>query len=641
MQKPRARSRARAVARSQNNIVPFLLALTGGLILALAGMLRSEEHEELIVAHGYSFYGDLTYPEDFPHYNYVNPDAPKGGELSYAALGTFDSMNPYSRKGRGGQLSWIMYESLLGDGPADAYGEGYGLLAESVEYPPSKEWVIFRMRPEARFSDGTPVTAHDVLFSHNLLLEQGLPSYAAAVKKRIPNAEVLDDLSIKFYFADGISRRSLIDQVGGVPVWSKKWYEETGARLDEARLETSPGSGPYMVDTVDVNNRIVYKRNPDYWGNDLPINKGRHNFDRIRIEYFTDDTPAFEAFKAGEVTFRTEADSKKWASQYTFPKIRDGYVIQAELPDGTPPTPTGFVFNLRRDIMKDVRIRQALALGYNFEWTNASLQYGLFKHRASYSQDTPLMATGVPEGDELALLESLGEAVPAAMLTEEALVPHSSSEGRLTDRRNLRQAMSLLDDAGWPVGDDGVRRNAAGETLKITFLFNTSAEGMLSAVIENYMSNLRAMGIDAVLEKVDPSQFTLRRRDFDYDMIYGSYASFLGAGTGLRQRFGSAEAEFSLFNPAGLASPMVDQIIDAALFADNIEDEQTALRALDRALRYEFIMVPVWYNDSYWVSFYDQYGYPDPLPPLALGQLDFWWYEAHKGAALRDAGALR
>ncbi len=641
MRKPKARSRAIAIAIQPDRKLPLVLAFSLALILGLAQMLRADGHDDLIVSHGYSFYGDLTYPADFEHYAYVNPDAPKGGEISYSALGTFDSMNPYSRKGRGGQLSWIMYESLLGDAPADAYGEGYGLLAESVEYPPSKEWVIFRMRPEARFSDGSPVTAHDVLFSHNLLLEQGLPSYAAAVKKRIPNAEVLDDYSIKFYFADGISRRSLIDQVGGVPVWSKKWFDETGARLDEARLETSPGSGPYMVDTVDVNNRITYRRNPDYWGKDLPMNQGRHNFDSIRIEYFTDDTPAFEAFKAGVVTFRTESDSKKWATQYTFPKIESGAVVKADLPDGTPPTPTGFVFNLRRDIMKDIRVREALALGYNFEWTNASLQYGLFKHRASYTQDTPLMATGTPDGNELALLESLGEVVPAEMLTTDALVPHTSSEDRLTDRRNLRQAMRLLDEAGWPVGDDGMRRNAVGEPLKITFLFNTSAEGTLSSVVENYMTNLRAMGIDAVLEKVDPSQFTLRRRDFDYDMIYGAYGSFLGAGTGLRQRFGSAEAEFSLFNPAGLASPMVDQIIDAALFANDKDDEETALRALDRALRHEFIMVPVWYNDSYWVSYYNQYEYPAILPPLELGQLDFWWFNADKAAELRASGALR
>jgi microcin C transport system substrate-binding protein len=626
--------------RTANRFLKSLVLSSGvGLMCALPAV--AQDSEDLVQSHGYSFYGDLKYPADYAHFDFVNPDAPKGGEISFAALGTFDSMNPYTVKGRRGQLSWMMYENLLGDGAADTYGEGYGLLAHTVEYPKTKDWVIFHMRPEARFSDGTPVTAHDVLFSHNLLLEQGLPSYAAAVKKRIPKAEVLDDHTIKFYFTEGISRRSLIDQVGGVPVWSKKWFEETGARLDESRLETSPGSGPYRVETVDVNRRIVYRRNPDYWGADLPINRGRHNFDTIRVEYFGDDTAAFEAFKAGEYTFRQEGDSKKWATQYDFPKIQEGAVIRAELHDGTPPTPTGIVFNLGRDVLKDKRVREAIALGYNFEWTNESLQYGLFRQRVSYTQDTPLMATGVPDGAELALLESLGDLVAPELLTEPAFMPHTSNPARLNDRRNLRRAMKLLDDAGWSVGDDGKRRNAQGQPMRLTFLFNTASEGTLSAVIENFISNLTVMGIDAVLEKVDPAQYTLRERERDYDLIFDSYAPFLGAGTGLMQRYGSEDAAFSVFNPAGLASPLVDAVINKALLANSSEEEQTALRVLDRVLRYEFFMIPVWYNDSYWVSYYDQYAYPDPLPPYDLGFLDFWWFDEDKAAALKSSGALR
>ena len=634
----------RALARpaSHPRLLSFgFICLSLGLILAQPAMSEDTATEDLIVSHGYSFYGDLKYGPDFEHFDFVNPDAPKGGEISFAALGTFDSMNPYTVKGRRGQLSWFMYESLLGDGAADTYGEGYCLLCERLEYPPTKDWVIFHMRPEARFSDGTPLTAHDVLFSHNLLLEQGLPSYAAAVKKRIPKAEVLDDYRIKFYFTEGISRRSLIDQVGGVPVWSKKWFEDTGARLDESRLETSPGSGPYMVDTVDVNRRIVYKRNPDYWGKDLPINQGRHNFDSIRVEYFGDDTASFEAFKAGEYTFRQEGDSKKWATLYDFPKINDGFVVKTELPDGTPPTPSGIVFNLGREVLQDKRVRQAIALGYNFEWTNESLQYGLFKQRASFTQDTPLMATGVPEGAELEFLQSLGDIVPPELLTEPALMPHTSNPERLNDRRNLRQAMRLLDEAGWAVGDDGKRRNAAGDPLRLTFLFNTAQEGTLSAVMENFVANLEKMGVEAILEKVDPSQYTLRERERDYDLVFDAYAAFLGTGTGLMQRYGSDEAAFSVFNPAGLASPLVDEIIQASLLSQSTEEEQTTLRALDRALRHEFIMIPLWYNDSYWVSYYDMFEFPEPLPPYALGQLDFWWYNADKAAELRAAGALR
>ncbi len=639
-------SHVEAVKRDSRAFLGFGLSVVTTIFALLwATSLRAEDN--MVVSHGYSFYGDLTYGPDYTHFDYVNPDAPKGGEIALNVVGTFDSMHPYTRKGRAGALSTVMYESLLGDGtggasaPADVYGESYCLLCERIEYPVNKDWVIFYMRPEAQFSDGTPVTAHDIAFSHNLLLDEGLRSYAEAVRKRIPKVEVIDDYTIKFYFTEGISRRSLIDQVGFVPAWSKKWYEETGAGLDESRLEISPGSGPYMVDSVDVNRRIVYKRNPDYWGKDLPFNVGRNNFDTIRIEYFGDDTAAFEAFKAGEYTFRSEGDSKKWATGYDFPKTREGYVVTKELPNGAPPTPSGIVFNLGRETLQDKRVRQALALAFNFEWTNESLQYGLFKQRASYTQGTELMAEGLPEGAELAFLESLGDLVPPEMFSEPALVPHTSNAERLLDRRNARQAMRLLDEAGWTVGDDGVRRNAAGQMLSLNFLFNSATSPTLSAVMENYVANAKTLGVDMTFEKVDAAQYTTRERDRDYDLVFDAYASFLGTGTGLMQRYGSEAAEFSLFNPAGLASPLVDAIIDRSLNATTSEEERASLTALDRALRHEFIMIPVWYNPSHWVAYYDQYEHPEEIPAFALGQLDFWWYNQDKADALRAAGALR
>ncbi|WP_375782150.1 extracellular solute-binding protein [Sulfitobacter noctilucicola] len=602
--------------------------------------------EETIKSHGYSFFGELSYDADYPHFSYVNPDAPKGGEISIATLGTFDSMNPYTRKGRGGALATVMYESLLGEGvnvqaPADVYAEYYCLLCETLEYDVDKNWVIFYMRPEARFSDGTPVTAHDVAFSQQLILDQGLKSYADAVSKRIQNIEVIDDHTIKYEFTPGISRRSLIEVVGGMSVWSKKWYEETGARLDESRLETSPGSGAYMIDEIDVNRRILYKRNPDYWGNDLPFNQGRNNFDKIRVEYFGDENSAFEAFKAGEYTFRNEGNSKQWASAYDFPKVKNGQIIKDEIPDGAPPTPVGIVFNLGREVLKDRRVREAVALGFNFEWTNESLQYGLFKQRASFNQDTPLMAQGVPEGDELAFLQSLGDLVPAELLSEEVRMPHTSSATRLLDRRNARAAAKLLDDAGWAVGSDGMRRDETGAPLRLTFLMNSSGSATLSAVVENFMSNLRAMGVDAVLERVDASQYTARERDRDYDMVFDQYIPFLSTGGGLQQVYGSEAASYSLFNPAGLASPLVDEIIEASQRATSKEETDTTLIALDRALRHEFFMIPVWYNDVHWTAYYNQYERPEEIPAYGLGYLDFWWYNADKGAALRADGALR
>ncbi|HEY9038230.1 MAG TPA: extracellular solute-binding protein [Roseovarius sp.] len=636
------------VAAAPNGLAWLLRGALAGLALAAQGALAQDADSEITRSHGYSYFGDLKYPEDFTHFDYVNPDAPKGGEIALDASGTFDSMNPYSRKGRAGAYSWMVYESLLGDMlatseglPADTYGEAYGLLAMRLEYDAGKNWVIFHMRPEARFSDGTPVTAHDVVFSHNLFLEQGLQSYAEAVKRRVTGAEALDDHTVKFTFAPGISRRSLVDQVGAVPVFPKAWYEETGARLDEPRLDAAPGSGPYMMDEAEVNRRIIYKRNPDYWGRDLPINVGRHNFDTIRIEYFADDSAAFQAFTAGEYTFRQETNSKTWATGYDFPAVQKGWVKLEDLPDGTPPSPSGIVFNLGRETLKDKRVRQAIALAFNFEWTNESLQYGLFKQRESFVQDTPLQAKGAPEGAELELLQGLGDVIPPEMLTEQAVMPHASEPSRLTDRRNLRRAMALLDEAGWPVGADGIRRNAAGEKLSLEFPIPSSGSATIGAVVENFVQNLQAMGVDARMEKIDPSQYTLRSRDRDYDLVFDNYTSFLQPGTGLMQRFGSQEAAFSLFNPAGLASPMVDAIINAALETNDQQMQDAALMALDRALRYEFFMIPVWYNDAYWVAYWDMFEHPEEMPPYALGVLDFWWFNADKAAALKSSGALR
>lgn len=603
--------------------------------------------EDVIVAHGYSFYGDLAYPADFEHFSYVNPEAPRGGEISLWAPGTFDSMNPYSRRGRAGRFSWSLYESLLetsgpfGDSaPADVYGEYYGLLAHSVEYPPSKDWVIFHMRPEARFSDGTPVTAHDVVFTHNLFLEQGLPSYSEAVRYRVTNAEALDDHTVRFEFRTDISRRSLIDQVGATPVMSRAWFEETGARLDESRLETAPGSGPYVLAGYEINRRITYRRNPDYWGWHLPNNVGRHNFDVVRVEYFADDSAAFEAFKTGEYTFRAEGNSRQWAVGYDFPAVSRGHVLREEIPDGTPPTPTGFVFNLDRPQLQDIRVREALSLAYNFEWTNQQLQYGLMSQRQSFSQGTRLEAEGVPEGEELALLERLGDLVPSELLTEPVVMAHTSSADRLQDRRNLRRANALLEEAGWSVGADGVRRNEQGQVLRIEMPFASSSSSTLESVIETFMQNLQAMGVQARAQKIDPAQYTARSRDRDYDIVFDQYLAFLDTGTGLQQRFGSDAAD-DVFNPAGLRSPLVDAVIDISLNAPSPEERDVALRVLDRVLRWERFMIPVWYNPDSWVAYWNMYRHPEELPPFSDGVLDFWWYDAEAAAALRAAGALR
>ncbi|MEX0365810.1 MAG: extracellular solute-binding protein [Ruegeria sp.] len=614
---------------------------------SVAGLANAAGDDEIIVSHGYSYFGDLKYPAGYPHFDYVNPNAPVGGEISVSTRGTFDGMNRFNWQGKAGLFSGLIAEGMFGDGPfgtatpADSITDAYGLIAETVEYPISKRWCVFHMRPEARFADGTPLTAHDAAFTHDLFLEQGIRSYARAVKERIEGYEIIDDHTLKYNFVDGISRRSLISQVGGTPVFSKTWYEKTGERLDKQSLKTPMGSGPYVVDDFEINRYIVYKRNPDYWGWHLPINKGRHNFERVRVEYFADDAAEFEAFKAGIYTFRAEGSTKKWATGYDFPAVRKGEVKLETIADQNPPIPTGFVFNFLRDPFKDKRVREALSLAFNFEWTSASLQYGLTKQRHSFAENSEVEAKGVPEGLEKAFLESLGDLVPAEMFSEEAVLAHTSNADRQTDRRNKRKALKLLAEAGWEVGAGGKLRNASGEPMRFKIMQSAASSDTAQAIITTYVSNLASFGISAEAEKVDTAQYTQRYYDKDWDMIFFRNQPFQIASTGLQQSYGSETAVVSSYNPQSLQDPLVDAIIEAALLTESREEEIASLKALDRTLRYLRIQIPAGYVADNWVAYYDMYEHPEELPPLGVGYLDFWWFNEDKYKALKAAGALR
>lgn len=634
------RSAARVALRDWRRAA---LALTGATIAALGLMAQlafsqegpAKDPNKIIRSYGYSTYGELKYPADFDHFDYVNPDAPKGGEISIWAQGTFDNFNPYTRKGRAGAMATIGYESMLTSSADEVSGQ-YCLLCESLEYPETEDWVIFHIRKDAKFSDGTPLTAQDVVFSHFKLLDEGLPSYAEAVRALIPEVVALDDYTVKFIFAEGVPRKDLISQAGGVPVWSKAWYEKTGAKLNEPQMEISPGSGPYMLDSYQINQRIVYKRNPDYWGENLPVNRGRNNFDTIRVEYFADSDAAMEGFKAGVYAFRQENSSLSWATRYDFPALQKGWVVKETPVNGNLPPAYGFVFNLRRDKFQDIRVRQALGLMFNFSWTNESLQYGLFKQRESFWQNSALEARGVPEGREREILESVKDMLDPGILTDEAYMPHVSDGSRQLDRGNLRKASRLLDEAGWEVGSDGLRRKD-GKTLDLEFL---SSSPTFDRIINPYIENLKQLGVNAVYNRVDPSQYTALERDFQWDMIYDGYINGLEEGIGLTQRYGS-DGLGDLFNPAGYASDEVDAIAKVVVAARTSDEMQAGVRAIDRILRAKYFMVPTWYLGNYWLAYYDMFEHPKTLPPYGLGQLDWWWFNPQKAEALVAAGALR
>ncbi|HCD20644.1 MAG TPA: ABC transporter substrate-binding protein [Alphaproteobacteria bacterium] len=613
--------------------LPCRMAVTTAICLAVATSLPASA--DVITAHGISTFGELKYGADFQHLDYVNPDAPKGGEISLWGFGSFDSMHPYSTKGRSGQYSSIFFESLL-EGSSDEPDSVYGLVAESLEYPEDRSEVIFNMRPEARFSDGSPLTAADVVFSYEVLRDKGLPSFRAVIEKQIESAEALGPHRVKFTFKDGVPTRDLPQTVGGLPIFSKAYYETSGADFEESTLTPAIGSGPYVLESIDVGQQIIYKRNPDYWGKDLPINKGRHNFDTIRIEYFADYNSAFEGFKAGTYTFRSEASSKIWATAYDFPAIEKGWAVKDTPPDGTLASGQSFLFNLRRERFQDIRVRKAIGMMFNFEWSNKTLFYGIYARMQSYWENSYLKASGMPQAGELAFLTPLADILPQGVLDSPAVTPPISSERQL-DRKKLRAASALLDEAGWPVGDDGMRRNAAGDTLKLEFLNDSQS---FDRVINPFVENLRKLGVDAVHTRVDNAQATERERNFDFDIVTGNFRTSLTSGAGLKQYFGSETADISIFNLAGYKSEAADRLIENVIAAEDRETLNDATRALDRVLRAEVFWVPQWFRNTHNIAYYDMYRYPDTLPPYALGVLDFWWFDQDAYARLKAEGAF-
>ena len=613
--------------------LPRRMAVTTAICLAVATSLPASA--DVITAHGISTFGELKYGADFEHLDYVNPDAPKGGEISLWGFGSFDSMHPYSTKGRSGQYSSIFFESLL-EGSSDEPDSVYGLVAESLEYPEDRSEVIFNMRPEARFSDGSPLTAADVVFSYEVLRDKGLPSFRAVIEKQIESAEALGPHRVKFTFKDGVPTRDLPQTVGGLPIFSKAYYETSGADFEESTLTPAIGSGPYVLESIDVGQQIIYKRNPDYWGKDLPINKGRHNFDTIRIEYFADYNSAFEGFKAGTYTFRSEASSKIWATAYDFPAIEKGWAVKDTPPDGTLASGQSFLFNLRRERFQDIRVRKAIGMMFNFEWSNKTLFYGIYARMQSFWENSYLKASGTPQAGELAFLTPLADILPQGVLDSPAVTPPISSERQL-DRKKLRAASALLDEAGWPVGDDGMRRNAAGDTLKLEFLNDSQS---FDRVINPFVENLRKLGVDAVHTRVDNAQATERERNFDFDIVTGNFRTSLTSGAGLKQYFGSETADISIFNLAGYKSEAADRLIENVIAAEDRETLNDATRALDRVLRAEVFWVPQWFRNTHNIAYYDMYRYPDTLPPYALGVLDFWWFDQDAYARLKAVGAF-
>lgn len=592
--------------------------------LALLGAVQPLAAEEF--RHGLSTFGDLKYPADFKHFDYVNPDAPKGGR--FATYGgppnTFDSFNPFILKGDSASGLSLLFDTLMersGDEP-DAM---YGLVAKDVSLAKDGKSITFRLRPEAKFSDGSAITAEDVVFSFDILKAKGHPSYRIMMRD-VTKAEALDPHTVRFVFTGDLVR-DLPSTVAGLPVLSKAYYSKH--EFDQTTLEAPLGSGPYLIADFRPGAQITYKRRDDYWAKDLPINRGVNNFDEIRFEYYRDRTPALEGFKSGNYDFREEFTARDWVTNYNFPAVKEGRVKLLTLDDANPSGAQGFFFNTRRAKFADPRVRKALDYAFDFEFANKNLFYGLYKRTNSYFENSDMKAEGKPTPAELALLEPFRDKLPKAVFEEPYTSPVSDGSGM--DRKLLREAVKLLDEAGCKL-KDRVRVCPSGETLEIEFLIN---EESFERIIAPYIKNLQALGVGASIRRVDSAQYQRRVKAFDFDVVTSRFVMRLTPGIELRNYWGSENANVEgSVNLAGIKDPVIDALINKVVEAKSRDELVAATRAIDRVLRAGNYWVPQWYKAAHNIAYWDKFSFPATKPKYGRGAPDTWWYDKEKAAKL-------
>ena len=609
-----------------------LAAMATATLLGMATLWWAAGPAAAEPRHGLSVFGDLKYPPGFQHFEYVNPDAPKGGRISLvgpAAIRTFDSFNAFILKGDQAQGLGLLYDTLM-EGAGDEAGSAYGLLAESADLAADGRSITFKLRPEARFSDASPVTADDVVFTFEMLRTKGHPSYRL-VFKDVVKAEALDPLTVRFVF-QGDLLRDLPLAVAGLQIVPRAFYATQP--FEETFLKTPVGSGPYTIGDYKQGTQITYKRREDYWGWKLPINRGRYNFDEVRYEYYRDRTAELESLKAGGIDLREEFTARDWVSAYDIPAVKDGRLVKLTLPDATPSGAQGFFFNMRRPKFQDARVRNALGLAFDYEWTNANIFNGLYTRTESYFENSDMKAVGKPSPGELALLEPHRAKLPPEVFGEPVVPPRTDGSG--SDRKLLRAALKLLADAGWKLETrDGkpLVRNDKGETLDVEFL--NSGGPTFERIISPYIKNLEAIGIRATIRNVDPAQYQRRVKAHDFDTITTRFTMQLTPGLELFNYWGSEAASMEgTSNQAGIKDPVVDALIEKVIAAKSREDLVTATRAIDRVLRASHYWVPHWYKAAHHIVYWDKFSRPAVKPKYARGVLDTWWYDEARAAKL-------
>lgn len=587
------------------------------LILVSVSLVSFISYGKAAEQHGIAMHGDLKYPANFTHFDTVNADAPKGGEYVAGVVGTFDTLNPFILKGTAPLgIRDIMFESLLKRSPDEPFSL-YGRVAESLEVAPDRSWITFTINPKAKWQDGMPITAKDVAFSYSTFLEHGTPGQQMAYKK-VEKAEVLNDRKIKFTFKkiDGAYDRELPLMMGTMTLIPEHYFKNKN--FEKTGLTPFLTSGPYKVTKVEPGRSITYQRDPNYWGKDLAVNKGEYNFDTLRFDYYKNAAVAFEAFKAGNVCSREESDTGKWAQNYNFPAIQKGQVQKVEIPHQHQVGMQGFVFNTRRDIFKDPRVRRALAYVFDYDWLNKNMFHGAMTRTTSFFDNTDLAAKGLPEGDELALLEPFRDQLPPEVFTEPYTLP-SFEKG---SRENLKIAKQLLTEAGWVIKNGKLVNDKTGKPFAFEIILNVPEN---EKVALPFMRNLKQLGIEATVRTLDAAQYENRRIDMDFDAILHFWGHTLAPGNEQNFYWSSKAAdEPGTRNYPGVKSPVVDFLCKKITAAERREELVAAVRALDRVLLWGHYVVPGGHRTKDYIAYWDTIDHP-PFGVMGLPSIHSFW----------------
>jgi len=601
-------------------------AVTAALALPLAAAQAQSADQKIHKAHAIAMHGEPKYGPDVAYFDYVNPKAPKGGRLTLSASGTFDTFNAFNAKGSAAAGANIAVETLMVNGDNEAFTM-YGLLAESVEWPEDRSWVIFHLNPKARWHDGEPVTADDVLFSFNILTTEGAPLYRFYYQSVI-GAEKLNERSVKFTFQPG-ENRELPLIMGQLPVLPQHYWE--GRDFQATTLEPPLGSGPYRIKSFEPGRFVEVERVEDYWGEDVPVRVGTDNYDIIRYEYFLDRTIIRQALKAGQIDYFSENSAKEWATQYNIPAVEAGLLHKERILDESSGGMQAFYMNTRRKQFQDRKVREALAYAFDFQWTNKTVYYGQYEQPASYWAPTELAATGLPQGEELEILERYRGRIPEEVFTTPYVPPKTDGSG--WPRENLLKALDLLEDAGWVVRDMQLVNAETGERFSFEFLYLDQSQ---ERVLLPFFFNLSRLGIEVRPRLVDTSQYINRVRARDFDMMIFNNAQALSPGNEQRDQWGSAAADQpSSRNLAGIQDPVIDELIELVISAPSRESLIQRTRALDRVLLWGHYVIPQLIAPFDRILYWDKFGRPENVPLNGPDPLR-WWIDPEKAATLEQ-----